>query len=198
MDAGSSFRVVVDGASVDIAVRQISRLAWARLRDAHPSAKGGLWDEDTFPPALIAACTGFTLEQAREAWDHWPATDAEALFAACIRASAPASWQWATERFRVDGRLALEVRVASRMGIAHSVFASWSSRDQDLALASAEAEASRCPGCGAPAAAMRDPRKADVIVESCLMCQAKAAAVDSIPPEQRGHTHVMVVPASGA
>ena len=69
MDAGSSFRVVVDGASVDIAVRQISRLAWARLRDAHPSARGGLWDEDTFPPALIAACTGFTLEQARVASD---------------------------------------------------------------------------------------------------------------------------------
>ena len=42
---------------------------------------------------------------------------------------------------------------------------------------------------------MTDPSKAEIVVRSCWMCRAKAATQDSIPEGERGHTHVMVVPA---
>lgn len=189
------FRVVVDGESVDLSVRGVSRSTWTLLLDGHPG-RGGTWDQDTLPPALIAACTDLSAEQAQDAWDEWPATDAEALFTTCLQASMPRSWRWALDRFKADGRLALEVRVAAEMGIPHSVFIGWSDRDQDLALASAELTAARCPGCGAPEEAMTDPSKAEVVVKACWMCRAKAATQDSIPEGERGHTHVMVVPVS--
>ena len=188
-----------DGTGADITVTGLSRADWSVLLQEHPPREGEeAWNEATFAPALIAACTGFTIGEATVFWDESPIDAAEDLFSECLRTSNPGSYEWAVRRLRRNGRLAAEVALCVQMGLPHSVFTAWSDRDQDLALASASLERDHCPGCGAPEAAMSDPSKADVIVRTCWMCQARDAQLEAIPPEQRSHTHVMVVPAGGA
>ena len=39
--------------------------------------------------------------------------------------------------------------------------------------------------------------KAEIVAKVCWMCQAKAAYTAEIPPEQREHMHVFVIPVAG-
>jgi hypothetical protein len=54
--------------------------------EQHPDTEGKLrWDEETFAPALIAACCvshDFTVEQWTSLWDEWPAWVMYPLFSA--------------------------------------------------------------------------------------------------------------------
>lgn len=188
-----------DGTPVDVTVTGLSRTDWSILVQEHPPRPGEqLWCEDTFPPALIAACTSKTVAEATEWWDESPTDAAEEMFSECLRVSSPGQFDWAVRRLRRNSRLASEVSLCVQMGIAHSVFCGWSGRDQDLALASALIARDCCPGCGAPEAAMSNPARAEIKVKACLMCQGKAATSDAIPESERGHTHVFVIPVGGA
>lgn len=65
--------------------RELPRPTFRRLIEQHPSDDKTLrWDEDTFAPALLAACCvshDFTVEQWREIWDGWGAWATAPLYA---------------------------------------------------------------------------------------------------------------------
>lgn len=184
------------GEPADVTVRGLDRQQWRDLLEKHPPRNADeAFNEDTFPPALIAACTG--LAGAEQWWEESPVDAAEDLFTECLRLSNPGSWAWASRALSRDGRLAAEVALATSMGIPHSAFLAWPDRDQDLALAQHAREGDHCPGCGVPEAAMQDPTAAEPVTRRCLHCQAKASAIENIPAEMRGFVHVFVVPSGG-
>lgn len=186
------------GEPADITVRGLTRPQWTTLLDSHPPRDGETgWNEDTFPPALIAACTSFTAADAESWWIETPEDAAEALFAECLRQSVPGSWEWARRLLKRNPRRMAEVELCNHAGIPLSEFLTWPADDQDLALAAHEVGRDHCPGCGVPTAAMEDPEAAEVVKRPCLHCMARAAVQDDIPADQRGHVHVFVVPAGG-
>ena len=186
------------GEPADITVHGLTRPQWTALLDGHPPRDGETgWNEDTFPPALIAACTGFPVADAATWWQESPEDAAEAVFAECLRLAVPGSWEWAKRLLARNPRRLAEVELCNHMGIAHSVFLTWVGDDQDLALAAHEVNRDHCPGCGVPEAAMGDPEAAELVIRPCLHCQARAARLDDIPADRRGYVHVFVVPTGG-
>ena len=186
-----------DGIPGEVTVRGISRTAWAELVDAHPPIEGEAdWNHETFPPALIAACTGFSEVEAAEWWDETTPDSADDVFTECLRLSAPGSLTWAVHLLHRNTRLAAEVGLCVQMGISHDVFTTWSPRAQDLALGSTFRAADTCPGCGCPSEAMTDQSKAEVVSRICFQCRDVTAANASMPEEARGWTHLMVIPTS--
>ena len=79
-------RVPVGDDHADLRFRSIPRPDYRRLLDEHPPVdEADNWNEDTFPPALIAACAvepPFTLDEATELWNTWDAGDAGQVFMA--------------------------------------------------------------------------------------------------------------------
>lgn len=78
----------VEKAAVPFTFQALGRRAYIELMAQHrgedPEKR---WDEDTFAPALIAACCvdpPMTLEQAIELWDTWEAPVAYVLFEAAF------------------------------------------------------------------------------------------------------------------
>jgi hypothetical protein len=70
-------KVEARDAAVDFTFRELSRPDYRDVIAAHPDPDGKLrWHEDTFAPALIAACCishDYTEEQWAQLWDEWPA-----------------------------------------------------------------------------------------------------------------------------
>lgn len=66
--------------------QELPRPVYRGLIDAHPSDDETLrWDEETFAPALLAACCvshEFTDEQWKQLWDEWPSWVLYPMFAA--------------------------------------------------------------------------------------------------------------------
>jgi hypothetical protein len=64
-------------AAVDFTFRELSRPVFWELIDQHPDPDGNLrWNQDTFAPALMAACCqshDYTEAQWAQLWDEWPA-----------------------------------------------------------------------------------------------------------------------------
>jgi hypothetical protein len=91
--------------------------------------------------------------------------------------------------------LAAEVGYCAPHGIPHSVFLSWSERDQDLALAHDVRAADRCPGCGVPADLMGAVGAFTVVTRPCVQCELRAQVEATIPPEHshRYHHHLHAV-----
>lgn len=77
---------VVEVRGREFKFQALSRRRYRELIDAHPPKdKTGEWNPDTFPPALIAACSvepKLTTEQAERIWsgDNWSAADSNRLF----------------------------------------------------------------------------------------------------------------------
>jgi hypothetical protein len=70
-------RVQAQDAAVDFTFRELSRPDYRDLIADHPSEDDKLrWDEDTFAPALLAACCishDYTADQWAQLWQEWPA-----------------------------------------------------------------------------------------------------------------------------
>lgn len=81
-----------EDAAVGFKFQQLPKREFRRLKDEHPDPDGKMaWDEDTFAPALIAACAvapAITLEQATTICSEWGEADYVALFMACIQVNA--------------------------------------------------------------------------------------------------------------
>lgn len=184
-------RVELGDGPRDVPVVGVSRLQWRRLLTAHH-------DEDDFTVHLIAACTTLTPDEAREVWDESPVDVATGLQDACLAASMPRDLDWAERAIAADGRLAEELRFCQTAGMSHTVFLGWDPDDQDLAVAALRASRDHCPGCGVPSAAMGNPEAAHLESRTCLHCQARNAAQDSVPADLRAYTHLFVVPTGGA
>lgn len=191
-----------DGGETRLPISGLDRLAYDRLLAGHPPRprEKSLWNEATFPPALIAACTGQSLAETELLWERGEVDEAEEILEACVRLSAPGSWEWAKRRLLRDPRLRLELRFCGKAGVSHSHFLGgprlFTDDDQDLALASLDLDLDRCPGeCGVPTAAMNDPDAASVEQLTCIHCEQLEIARKSIPPEERDRVHVFVVPA---
>jgi hypothetical protein len=187
-----------DDNEVEILVAALSRLEWQKLLDAHPArpdSDDSLWNEATFPPALIAACTGRPLDEAREWYEESSASDGDQLFEECLRASAPGSVAFYVRLLRENPRRYVEAATALSMGIPLSKFLSWSPEDQDWAIAVREVDGDVCPGgCGAP---NKDRENYEAFVVEhmrCVNCQKLEAARNEVPADQKGHVHVRLVP----
>lgn len=176
------------GELVVVPVLGMPRAAWSAFRDVHD-----MTDEDDYAVALLAACCGWTDDEAREAWDEWPADAALALLIACVEESAPIDPAWATRRIKADPYLQVELAVCAEQGIALSDFHARSERDQDLAIAHHILSLDHCPGCGAPTEAMKNPALVKLTSRECLVCRQKHAAHTSMPTEQAPYTHLSVV-----
>jgi len=185
-----------DGQSVDYQVTGLDRQSWSDIVSSHPprDTDPGVWNADTFPPALIAACTGVSRGEAKSWWDEAPMMDAEQLFTECVQMSSPGTYIWATNRLKTNSRMHAEVEAAIELGIAPSVFRAWSTDDQDYVLAAIEMRADRCPGCNVPKADQRDPSAWTTDYSTCLHCKQRQTASEEIPDEQRSYTHVSLVP----
>jgi hypothetical protein len=184
-------------AAIRVTVTGLPRTTWDRLIDAHqPEAgAGGAWNPDTFLPALVAACTGLPETVAGQYAD-----DTEIgpeLVDACLRLSAPQPWTWARRRLDTDPLLAVELGYCTRAGIPHSVFASWQGRDRDLALAFAEWDGDRCPGCGVPGCDMGAPDAWRPAARECAHCRSLRDYEAAMPDGRRGWTHPRLLPAAG-
>ncbi|QZN86877.1 hypothetical protein [Cellulomonas sp. C5510] len=180
-----------DGAPHDVTVRGLGRARWAALLDKHPPRDGeDQWNEDTFPPALIAECTGRPLVEVTSWWDESTADAAEELLGECLRVAYPGSIEWAVRLLRRNPRRLMEVRCASRIGVSHSAFLAFPPDDQDLAMAEMQIVGDVCPGCGVPSDAMQNPAAAEVKYRRCMHCQAKAEATAAIPEPERPFVHV--------
>ena len=178
-----------DGDGGRLAVRALARTVWDDLVDRHPAGPRSPvpWDPATFLPALVAASTGLDLADAAGLVDDvdlgGPVVDA------CLQASAPTPGEWARLRRARDPLLTAEVAYCSSVGVPHSVFLGWAQRDRDLALAHADLQADRCPGCGAPGADRDDPTAWVPTAVSCPHCQALDAFREQIPELARPYTH---------
>ena len=198
-----------DDGTVTLALASLGRPGFDALVEAHPpTGARDLWRQDTFAPALIAACvTSWGVPWADEDphmlgpvdvatatswWNEWPVDAAEDLFGRCVALNIT-SIEWARRRLDRDVRLAAEVAYTAEVGIPHSIFLSWPERDQDLALANAVRAADRCPGCGVPAALMGAAGAYTVVSTACVQCEVKAQAEAAIPAEHahRYHHHLV-------
>lgn len=194
-DAGESLHLTVTG---------LDRLAFDQLVEDHAPRPGEdlLWNDATFPPELIAACTGRSLAWAEHFWHASEVDEAEDVFEVCLRQSGPGLWTWATWRLQRDPRVRLELRLCNKAGISHSHFLGgprvWTERDRDLALAALELDLDRCPGCGVAREDMQDPDAAEIVQDSCVHCELKAHMWNAIPEAERDRVHLMVVPARRA
>jgi len=172
---------------MSVPVRGLSRKEWAQVCYTAPL------DDESFPPALIAACTGMTLEAAQFAWDEWPTLTAEGLFDKCLELSQPGTWDWAKQALLSHSRLMIELTVCETYSIPHSVFLEWPDTDQDLAIAAFMERKDHCPGCGAPSEAMDNPTLAKITARRCLKCVELKGVRDSIPESERSFNHLNVV-----
>lgn len=187
--------------AVDVPVTGLTREAWAELVDAHPprpKSSDRAWNEDTFPPALIAACTGAAPHSAALWWDEAPEGDAWDLFEECLRKSTPGSVEWAVARLRRNPRRRAEVEAAVRLGIPPSEFLRWPNRDQDLVIALAELEADVCPGCGVPNAERENVAAYTTKLVRCVHCKQEHEARADIPDDSRAFVRAKLVPNEGA
>lgn len=170
-----------------VVVRPISRAQWAALRDEYP-----LTDDDGFPQALIAACTGMSLFDAQIAWDEWPTIEAEELFDRCLEVAQPEGWEWARERLINDPRLMAEMLVCQEYRIPRSQFLAWSEEDQDFALAAYFETQDKCPGCGGPGEAMENANLAEIVSKRCWKCVELATVRKDMPERDQGVVHLTV------
>lgn len=177
---------------VDLPVKGLDRAQYQSLLDAHPPVAGGPWNEVTFPPALIAECTGFPIDEATVWWNETPEPEAFAVFDECLRRSTPGSYEWATSVLLRNSRREEEVRAAMTMGIPLSVFLGWPQDDQDFALARLALDAERCPGCSTP---VNSRHRGEYAVKRriCGSCAELEDARALIPEDQRGYTHVSLI-----
>jgi hypothetical protein len=194
-----------DDGTVTVRLAAMGRAPFDELVEAHPPVNGrDLWLEDTFAPALIAASvTSWTdidgvgaLDEgtATSWWNEWPTDAAEDLFGRCVALNIT-SIEWARRRLNRDPRLAAEVTYCAEHGLPHSLFLTWSERDQDLALAHNARAADRCPGCGVPSNLMGVVGAFTVVSTPCVQCELKAQVEATIPPEHahRYHHHLQAV-----
>lgn len=86
-EASITVAVNRDGGTAELKFRALPRRAYRDLLDAHPSTEEGTdWNMETFPPALIAACSidpVFTVEQATEMWEEWESGELGRMFLLC-------------------------------------------------------------------------------------------------------------------
>lgn len=189
-----------EGVEQRLDVVGLDRLAFDRLLAEHPPrlAEKSLWNDVTFPPALISACTGLPPTAAARYWTDGPVDETDDVLEACVELSAPGSWVWAKQRLLRDPRLRMEMRVCTRAGIPHSHFLGgplvWTDDDQDLALAAYELEQDRCPGCGIHTEAMKDPDAARIEQFECFWCEQLDAAREAVPTEAKNRVHSFVAP----
>lgn len=185
-----------DDGPLEIEVAGLDRQAWTALLDAHPPRPEdeAPWNDDTFPPALMAACTPMTARVARLAWEKWPEDQAEAVFHECLRLSSPQGWDWATDALRRNPRRAAEVAAAMKMQVPLSVFLSWPDTDQDYVLAAIDRDASRCPGCGVPDEDTKRPGQWTYEHRTCEVCRVREFGREEIPKDARDHTYVELSP----
>jgi|SRR5690606_31136450 len=190
-----------DGESSKITISRLDRASWSELVAKHPprpNSKDELWNEKTFPQALIAASTGLKPQAARTWWENAPESEANKLYTECLNYSSPGSVAWAVDRMRANSRLMAEVQAAMRAGLSHAEFLTWPDDSQDLAIALALVENDHCPGgCGAKRAEMQNPLAYKVVTSRCVWCQQLAVEKDNIPAEDRGHRHVTLLPSRG-
>lgn len=182
-----------------VTVTALDPVAFAELVDRHPPGPAdpaGLpWSEETFPPALIAASTGWSPAFTRTWWDEETPDLTDELLAKCLAASAPGhDFTWAVRRLEHDPRLLLEMEYCGPRGLPHDAFLLWSRRSQDLALAQLVRSRDRCPGCGVPTAAMDDPTAADIELKTCVHCEYRSRLIDTIPEAERYRVHAFLTP----
>lgn len=177
----------------------LPRAGFDLLVEDHPPRDGKAepWNDDTFPPALIALCTRSSLDEARRRWDDAEVDSAEQLLEVCVRMSAPGSWAWATRRLLRDPRLRMEMRFCNGAGLSHDTFLGWSDRAQDLALAAYLLGIDCCPGCGVRTELMQDVEAADIEQMPCVHCEQRNQVTASMPADARDRIHVVVVPREG-
>lgn len=188
-------KLETDDGPLEIEVTGLDRQSFRVLVDAHlPRPEDeALWNEYTFPPALIAACTALTKRAALEAYLEWPELEAEMLFVECLAKCLSSSLAGPRALLRRNPRRALELRASMQMGIPLSKFLGWPEADQDLVLAALDEDANRC-SCGAP---MEDTKKIGrfrVEYRTCSVCRMRDDAQQEIPSEQRAYTHVEMIP----
>lgn len=165
-------------------------------REEHPEM---LYNPDTFPAALIAACCVepvMTYEDAKMVFDEWSDAEAWSLFDAawqlCFIKTTP---NYATSIWN-DPQLRNEMRFCNKVGIPHSVFTGrvvrpgepmWLDDDQDKAIAYMLLEGELCGQCHT---AFRewDADTDAYIVEAkrCLGCEALEMFYSEIPHGQKG------------
>lgn len=183
-----------DGPQI-VQILALDRQRYRSILDAHPPREGEdtPWNDDTFPPTLIAACTGWSMMTSRRAWNQWPTGDAEGLFIECLRTSAPGALTWASDLLRRNGRRSLEVKASMQLGIPTSAFLGWPKDDQDLVLAALEADARRCE-CGVDIDDTRKTGKYRVEYRRCEVCKLRHDALEEIASEQRAFVHIELAP----
>lgn len=191
--------VLTDGDGDDhvVTVTGLARDEWAKVLDAHqprPKSTDTAWNEATFPPALIARCTGLSVALVTSWWQETPPDASDVVFEACLRQSDTGNVEWAIRRLRSNPRILLEVRAATRAGLPRGEFLQWSGEDQDFLIAWTSIENDMCPGgCGVARADMQNPTAYTAVKSKCLWCQQLELTRESIPAEDRGHTHATLI-----
>lgn len=193
--------VDADGVSHAVTVEGMSRDKWAALVDKHPPRRDGedrLWNGVTFPPALIAACTGIPRSQAETWWRDAANDSAYDVYEACLRVASPGSVDWAIERLRTNGRTFSEVKAATRLGVSRTDFLKMPADDQDFVIAMLALEGDTCPGgCGVSRSEMSNPVAYQTAKSTCIWCRQLDLARDEVQPEARSYTHITLVPKKG-
>lgn len=187
-----------DGEPIKVIVNGVDRVTWSAILDAHPPREGTddvRWNSVTFPPALIAACTGTPLVEARQMWEDLPQEDGDALFDECLRRSSPVLVDWAVRRLQQNPRTRAEVRAAMQLGISRTEFLTWPEDDQDYVIAAMLMEANVCPGgCGTPLDKIKDPTAYKTRSYECRQCMILDSAREMVPKDARSYVHVVLEP----
>lgn len=84
----AALRAEAETAVVIFTFRELPRKAYRALVDEHPDPDGKMrWHEETFAPALIAACCAdpeMTLADATAVWDEWSEVATQILYGAAV------------------------------------------------------------------------------------------------------------------
>jgi hypothetical protein len=187
--------VPLDDGDVEFTVHGLTRSAWAELIHAHPTADARWrFDAQTLYPELLRLCVTNPILSPELATTlvEDPDTGGD-LVEVALQLTEPGSLEWAKHRLSTDGRLAAEVALCVRMGIAHDAFTRWAPASQDLALAHAELAADTCPGCGVAAQDMGDRYAWEPDTRGCVHCESLEQHRAGIPDDARHYVHVRLI-----
>lgn len=197
----------IEDATLELTFHSISRKDLRFLLDYHQPTEEQkkenpdmLYNPDTFPAALIAACCVdpiMTYEDAQAIFDNWSEAEAMSLFDAawqlCFIKTTP-NYHASIDR---DPQLKIEMRLCNQMGIPHSIFTGrawprpgepmWLDDDQDKAIAFMLLEAEICQGCGWAERQWKDDDEVFIAdAKRCKPCEAREMLHAEIPSDQKG------------